>query len=209
MASIMSQDKLGYKLGFTLEDLAANQQGFLSPAQRQQLSQQRPAWRTLQSVGASLSGGVTLAALSATLGSQMAIILGAPLVVVGMGSTVCLGALAVAAHQLASRHWRYIEVDLSVGCVGSANGRAYLYLETNRLGLEHYFLRIQGKRFPVSRSVFFAFQDCKRYRVYYAPRSQILLSAEMIGMAETQVMPGIESRQIRLSRARRFDDDIE
>jgi hypothetical protein len=205
----MSQDTLMNTLDFTTQDLVANHQGMLSPAQREWLSHQRPSWWTPQAISAVLSSGTALTVLGATVIGKVAFLLGLPMAGFGLGMTLYLGATAWTMHRSLVHRWRRIEDDLRAGSVGVANGRAYLYLHTNRVGLEHYSLRIQGKKFDLQRRAFFAFQDCKRYRVYFAPQSRLLLSAEMLTNGEERVIPGVESTHIRRSRARRFDEGIE
>lgn len=174
----MTEPSAGHAAPMTLEqalrfdaaDLQANRGGRLSPRQTQAL---RTAWRRTLALHAGLL-------LAITLGATIALFLGwrteSPvLTIVGIALTVCnafvLGLLAQAAMRFRG--------DTSGTPVRVLEGQAERTLRVNpRARSAAYFVRLGGGEIRVNKPVFNAFAEGGRYRVYRAPASGQVLSAE-------------------------------
>ncbi len=167
----MVEDSLNRALEFTVEDLAANRNGFLSSAQRLQLEQQR--WKGAR-------GYVLLAAVFGVV----ALIPALRFFTSSIRDTndligACIfGALTLALAWTAYTRWQQIHFDAARGTASVISGIVRLETRTVNRGNVVYKLKIQGLDFQVSEAALQVFTDGETYRVYYAPESKIVLSAE-------------------------------
>ncbi|GAB4511988.1 MAG: hypothetical protein OHK0046_10840 [Anaerolineae bacterium] len=161
----MSDVILQSVLRFTDEDLAANRQKRLSPAQQQHLNQQLMQW----------AGTAT-----AALGFAAFLFL------------IVQNLLFIAiVSGLAGLYFLYRTVmvlsDLRAGEVANISGKAHIerkqQTDDDAERKPQYILTIGLKRFEGISHVIGAFEEGHDYIVYYAPRSEQILSAERIEYA--------------------------
>jgi hypothetical protein len=166
----MSAVSLSEALQFTPDDLAANREGRLSAAQSERLRHLR---RRSVMVGLSmivLIGLVAAALLFVALRNQSGI-----LQLVGIGVTITNAAIT----GVLARNWLRLSGDLRDGRASALTGEArHTIRVTGRIA--NYLLRVEREEMNVSKPVFFAFEEGRRYRFYRAPASRVLLSAEPI-----------------------------
>jgi hypothetical protein len=149
-------------------DIAANRDGHLSEAQRDRLHglRARTGW-----IGA---GVVLLTTLAAALllffGEQQDSVV---LRYVGIGVTLC----NAAAVGLFARQWLRLSADLRGGQVASAAGSLRHTIRiSGRVAV--YIIEVDAVRFTVDKSIFFGFEEGRRYRLYWSPAARVLLAAE-------------------------------
>lgn len=157
-------------LRFDAADLQANREGRLSPRQALAL---RTGWRRTLALHIGLL-------LAITLGATIVLFVGwrydSPvLTVIGIALTVCnafvLGLLAQATMRFRG--------DTSGAPLRVLHGRVERTLRVNeRARSAAYFVRVEGSEIRVNKPVFNAFAEGGQYRVYRAPASGQVLSAE-------------------------------
>lgn len=155
-------------LGYGAADLAENQAGRLSAAQRDQL--QKSARRALM-IGVLIVVGIGLAATLLLYVGRLneSIILN----IVGIALTLVNAVILVTVVQNRLR----IGGDLSAGTVTAVSGTlARTVRVQNRLVT--YVLKVGDQEINVSRAVFSTFADGGRYRLYRTPVSKALVGAE-------------------------------
>ncbi len=159
------EEVLAAALKFTDDDLAMNAAGRLSPAQAAMLQRRR-------TVGAILIGG-----LCATVGFF--------LLIGTVGATASLGPILLAmlvflAFALAVGAIPAVRIsrDLQQG-VKVAEGRVALDM-TPAQNSATYKVQIDGQKFKVQKRAFLAFKNGDPYRIYYAPNTKTILSAEWL-----------------------------
>lgn len=154
-------------LNFTEIDLNANRTGDISLAQADRL---RRTWqRTLATSLAVLIGVGLAAALFLYFGQrQQTFILSFIGIVLTVVNAYVMGRLVQARFRYTGdRRPPVIVQDGVIERVLRVVGRGRLYL-----------LKIDGRELYVTRPIFNAFEDGKRYRLYRAPASKTILSAE-------------------------------
>jgi uncharacterized membrane protein YidH (DUF202 family) len=155
-------------LNFSAEDLAANRAGALSDAQKARLAR---GWRrTLWIIVALVVGFGLVATILLFLGQQNA----SPILsVIGVTITV-INAVIVG---LGAQNYLRTSSDLRGGRVATISG---IVSHTIRVSgrTATYVLKVDGQDIIVPKPVFFAIEDAKPYRLYRAPASKTLLSAE-------------------------------
>lgn len=157
-------------LEFTDDDLAANREGRLSAAQAERLHRLR---RRAMTVGVSVVAAIgVIATVFLFLGQYNG---SSILSLVGIGVTICNAAVA----GVMLRNWLRLGADLRAGAVQTLNGKVEHTLRV--VGrVPTYILTIDGQELQVGRPVFFAIHENERYRLYRAPGSRILLTAELM-----------------------------
>jgi len=153
-------------LGFTLDDLQANREGRMTHQQRLPLESRRNTWTGWR-----------------VLIFTLCIVLGAVFVANQM-TAFAIGTGVFSLLFYAFSRWQmspYVS-DLREGSVKAAEGRVKLDIHHHdKVGnREDFIVSMMNKRFYVKRHVFDAFENANAYRVYFAPKSQILLSAEWL-----------------------------
>lgn len=155
-------------LNFSAEDLAANRAGGLSDAQRARLTRgwQRTVWIIAGLVVAFGLLATILLFLGQRNESPILGIIGITITVVN-AVLVGLGAQSYLRTTSDLRGGRVTVLDGVVTHTIRVTGRAATYI-----------LKLDGQEIIVPKVVFFAFEDSKPYRLYRAPASKTLLSAE-------------------------------
>lgn len=151
-------------LAFSEEDLAANQGGDLSPDQVVVFKQQRNLQTLIAGFYALVVAFLTFMMLAAprSIGPMLFLGLLFSLLVFWIGR--------VAPWQL--------NRDLRDG-VQSAEGRIELDLRSAENGTT-YFVKLDDRKFKVKKPAFLAFKNGDPYRIYYAPNTKTILSAEWL-----------------------------
>lgn len=164
----MDGNALPAALGFAPNDLEANRQGKLSPAQIERLKGIRR--RNTLIAGAwfiALVLGATILFYLSQLNSNL-ILFGA-----GGALTVC-NAIMVGR---AGRAYMLIGGDLRASQVEVLKGEVERILRRSR-ARDNYLLRISGAELHVTKDVFIGFRHMAPYRIYRSCISRVLLSAE-------------------------------
>lgn len=158
-------------LQFTRSDLAANQQGKLSPAQAARI--QRARRRQLLGAALLFFCFVNGATMMLFAGQRE----GNPILSGAGGALIVMNALLVG---LVGRGSMRVSSDLRAGSVEALAGEVERVLRKGPQG-EMYLLRIAGADLRVSKEVFLGFRHERSYRIYRSKGSRMLLSAEAIG----------------------------
>ena len=158
-------------VGFTEEDLAANSAGRFSDAQHARLTEKlnrRPAAKDL-AVSFLPVALVGLCVLLTTNRSQNS---GPSLVFLIGGAAV----LVLLFNWFADAYPKMqVRKDLQAGSPQVVEGRIQFKVERGM-----YFATIEGTRLPLKQSDILAFKNGDPYRIYYAPYSKTILSAEWL-----------------------------
>lgn len=171
------QQMLSDTFDFTDQDLAANQQGVISPRQVELLQRKRrhSGLITLFSaVVLIIMGGIGL----------MFVLLLPPFGVILMLFLIYAG------YQVWKR-WSALERDLREGLVAQVEGLINLDIRqsTRTTGTSsrqryetviRYFVRVGNIKLRVDRPMFFAFKNGDPYRIYYLPRYKHIVSVEWL-----------------------------
>lgn len=178
------QPTLSHALQFTESDLTANQQGFITTGQVDFLKRHL-IWKGCSFILISVTSLVVLLVIEYNLivgGSQqrdealqfygLAIFF----LIAGFFGLIALGYLFVDVLD--------VYRDIKERRIAAAEGWANLNIYNYRAGLKYhepkYRLNISDQRFVVDQKTFLAFKNNDPYRLHYAPRSKILLSAEWL-----------------------------
>jgi hypothetical protein len=156
-------------LSFTERDLRSNQEGELSDSQVERLRRERSAYLGRSAIVLSISpvaGIYAVAEAGRLLHSAVPLLL--------------LVALALGCYALyVWLRLRRLDGDLRSGYAAYVEGAARRSTSHDPTRGQHrYTLTVGDLRFEVSKRVYDAFEDDQRYRVYYTPNTQTLLSAE-------------------------------
>lgn len=155
-------------LGFGEADLTTNRAGRISERQRQQLNDQGKQlsflYGTLYTV---VVGGFFITVFSETHGWTPATLLIGGLVGLALGAVV------------AFTTWQPYSLDLAEGIVESIQGRVALNLAAF-WPRSRPTLWVQEKRFEITRKIGSAFEEDRRYRIYFAPNTNTILSAQLL-----------------------------
>ena len=166
------QTRLMQSMGFTQDDLAANREGRLSEIQHYNLQVRRQ--RSVM-IGLAL---ILVAAFVATL----LIFLGGQddgsviLVLIGIGVTICSAALT----GVFARFWMRLTADISDGSVQEYSGKLERVVKPVNRRVVNYMIRVGAAEAFVSKEAFETFEHLLQYRIYRAPHTGALLSAERI-----------------------------
>lgn len=159
-------------IGFTEEDLDANREGYMSKRQRVILGSNRTFWNTLTTFAAILA--IPLAFLF-----SFCSFISAPSSSFKLGNMALFCLLIAGIIYFMKRKWARVIDDLRTGDVSAIEGRVKLDF-ADRGNWSLYSLAISGEIFNVKKSVFLAFKNGDPYRIYYAPHSKTILSAEWL-----------------------------
>jgi hypothetical protein len=160
-------------LDFTDEDLAANREGYLTKRQLLRLSQRQNSWTM----------GVVLAAIGSVFLCAFAIMDG-----IRIGDTVSsrvgiIGLIAILAGGFVLYTWTKgarFAVDLRQGELEAVEGRVALDVISQGSSGNAYTVQIEDRTFAINKPIFLAFKNGDPYRIYYAPHSRTILSAEWL-----------------------------
>lgn len=163
------------------EDIAENAAGRLAVPQRKRLRQEQMRYWT--GVGTALLLKVLTLLLYGQLLTQDVSSAGLALVIAF--------AVAMSGFALWSA-WKalILQMDIQAGEVAAFEERVFMDVGQRPAGYmltAHYALHGDGLTFPVEKTAFLAFQNGAAYRVYYSPRSKVLLGAERLH--ETNISP--------------------
>lgn len=168
------QAELMAVLPFDEEDLAANQDGYMSKHQRRMLRVNCLIWQ-----------GVTLLIVG-ILGMAIFNVLKKRAIYdtyQGTDNTYSIIALlcfaAIVGFILVWLQWRRYNADLQKGIVFLAESRIFLNVIETR-NFPRYTISLDGAKFYINKSLFLAFKNNDPYRIYYAPSSKVILSAEAL-----------------------------
>jgi hypothetical protein len=152
-------------IGFMEDDLEANREGHISRRQRVILENDQTFRNTLITFAAILAIPLTLL-FSCISFSEF-------------GNTALFCFLIAGIIFFMRRSWARVNDDLRMGDVRAIEGWVKLDF-ANRGNWSLYSLAINGEIFSVKKSVFLAFKNGDPYRIYYAPHSKTILSAEWL-----------------------------
>jgi hypothetical protein len=155
-------DMLMNALGYTDEDLAANQNGQLGPTQRAQLTGNLNNWRLLAIVT------IALAALLSVYRGD------------GWATPVAVWLIATPILVYIGVKARAYSLDLHADEVEMVEGLIALDIINRGKNGVAYILDIEDLSFNIRKTVFLAFKNGDPYRLYYAPHSKLLLGAEWL-----------------------------
>jgi hypothetical protein len=170
---LYEQDRLlNGTLGFTDEDLAANQDGYISDKQRLRLKRERRKWKFF----------IVVTLLAYPFG-WMLIVFPETYRPATAGIGVWFGASVTI--FICWLFMRDFDQDLAEGKTQVIRGAIKLGQQLFTIGGQgqqsHYYLRIENMNWTMRKSPFLAFADGDSYAIYYAPHSKTLLSAEWLG----------------------------
>ena len=158
-------------LGFSTDDLAANQQGALSEMQVYRLALRR---RNAIALGVTLLfAAVLIATTLIFLGSQQD---SGILTLLGIAVTLCSAALT----GVFSRFWLRLSADLRRGEVMVTEGELVRVVKPVTRRVVNTLIRIDDVEVMVTKEAFDAFDHEHPYRLYRTPYTGILLSAERL-----------------------------
>ena len=163
------EERLMDALRFDEDDLEANEAGYLSERQLKRLKSMRTSAALALIILALLFSSVFL-----FLASRSGSVSGA-LPFLGVGSLLLVVLFLVyrsRVYPLAS--------DLRENETLASEGRIDLSLKHQQQNRIEYFVRVNEMRFRVKKETFFALKNGDPYRIYYAPRSKQILSAEWL-----------------------------
>jgi hypothetical protein len=157
-------------LRFSPDDLNANRAGLLADGQRDRLLRQWTVTRVPFIIALIVIG--LLATVFLFFGGES----DSPVLnVIGVGLTLVNAAIV----GLAANTWLRTRRDVRDGRVQTLEGELRHTIRINRR-VRVYMLDIAGERLAVPRPVFNAFEEGVRYRLYRAPFTGLLLSAERV-----------------------------
>jgi hypothetical protein len=165
-------------LCFTHEDLKANREGYMTFEQRRYL-RERQWWKTLYGL-AFLAFLSFLVHVALNYSTQSTIICMPPLYILyGVCGIIgiIVGIAAIFAYQSLTKK------DTFKGLVSAASGKVVKkkypqeFMKTTRWT---YVIEVGGQILRVSAREFDAFDESPEYRIYYAPNTRTLLSAERV-----------------------------
>ncbi|MDZ4769465.1 MAG: hypothetical protein SGJ24_10075 [Chloroflexota bacterium] len=169
-SSDIERPTLDTALKFTADDLARNRAGRLSDSQTARLQM---TWRLMRTV-------VIVGLLAVGLFATVFLYFGGEtgnlsLTIVGVGLTL----LNAAIMGVGANRYLRIQRDLREGVVGVLEGTLRHTIRINR-SAKTYILDVGGERLVVPRDLFNAFEEGAPYRLYRAPYTKILFSAERV-----------------------------
>lgn len=164
----MFDEKLARVLNFTEEDLVANRQGYMTKEQRVKLRKMVIKRGIYQPLGVFW---IYTAVIFFLIFSGAAHAQGRDLRAISVvGFVVASVAMGIYTYYA----WRRLRDDLHKGDVAMEAGR--IALEVGMRGRNS--LTIQMTTFAINAETLLAFRNDARYRIYYAPHTKLILSAE-------------------------------
>lgn len=165
----MEQVDLATALGFSADDLAANRAGRLSEAQDRRL---RTGWRRQLIV-------TVILVIALMLGATVVLFIGqrgdsAALTFIGVLLTVINAGVV----GLAAQNYLRVSGDRARGGVLATSGAITRTLRVVSGRVTVCIVKVNGEDVIVSKPVFNAFEEGKRYTLYRTPVSKTLLSVE-------------------------------
>ncbi len=160
-------------IGFTEEELEANREGYMSKRQRSRLNAKHSSWgiRTILAVGITLflcaSAIIDGNRIGDTVESRVAII----------GFICIVGGTAIIYTRLKGANFT---ADLRKGDIHIIEGRVVLDVSNQGNRGDFYTVRVEDTTFATNKPIFLAFKNGDPYRIYYAPHSKTILSAEWL-----------------------------
>jgi hypothetical protein len=165
-------EHLMWAIGFTEEDLEANQDRYITKRQRLILNRERTEWRLF------CYSAVVLSPIACAAAIVDGILIGDTIASrIGIISLICL--LTAIFFTYCYLKWQQYDADLSKGDVAVVEGHVTLSWYQERNGTK-YKIKMQSRTFIVSKSIFNTFKDGDFYAVYYSPHTKKLLSAEWL-----------------------------
>lgn len=153
-------------LEFSPQDLEANRNGYLSEVQNYRLRMKRQR---------AILTGVAIILVMAFI-ATFCIFLGNPIMaLIGISITICSAAMT----GIFARYWMRVSGDIHEGKVLALTGKLEKVVRV-QFRMLVYILRMNQGEFVVSKETFNAFQHEAEYKLYRAPYSGALLSAEKI-----------------------------
>lgn len=167
--------RLSTALRFTEADLAANQQGFITDDQTARLRMLRGRPGSILVIIILVLSVVLLgiaSSLVTTYFQFQSVYCSAIFLLIGgvIGQIALIQSLPPALR---------IGRDIRERRIASIEGRIQIEFHSRNNGTS-YYARMNGKRFEIDKKTFLAFKNDDPYRLYYAPRSKVLLSAEWL-----------------------------
>jgi hypothetical protein len=164
----MFDEKLARVLNFTEEDLTANRQGYMTKKQRVKLRTMVRKRTIYQPLGVFW---IYLAVIFFLIFSGAADTNGRDMRgIVAVGFVVASVAMGIYTYYA----WRRLHADLHKGDVAMEAGR--IALEVGMRGKNS--LTVQYTTFSINAETLLAFRNDAHYRIYYAPHTKLILSAE-------------------------------
>jgi len=162
---------LATALKFSHDDLIANRDGYMTKKQRKRLHRIGLSQYLPSAVGSIVFGAAFFLCLSLFLMALRDDTLSILLATFGFMSLWLAGYAYV--------QWRKFKADLEKGAVELTEGqiRLNIYGFSRHIG---FSIGIEKQSFSVKRGILLAFKNGEPYRIYYAPRTRTLLSAEQI-----------------------------
>ncbi len=169
-ASEVARPSLAEALTFSSDELNANRDGRLTDGQAARLLRE---WRRARTplIGALIVIGMLATVFLFFGGENDSPVLN----VIGAGLTLVNAAIV----GVAANTWLRTRRDVRDGRVEMLEGELRHTIRINRR-VRVYMLDIAGQRLAVPRQVFNAFEEGARYRLYRAPYTGLLLSAERL-----------------------------
>ncbi|MCC7445844.1 MAG: hypothetical protein IT324_00435 [Anaerolineae bacterium] len=158
-------------LDFTADDLESNQHGMLT--ERQQAVVRRKGWQQVRSL---LLWGIYAGVMAVLYVLVQPSQTSWPLLSWAITILFSIGALGYLVMAIA--RWRDIRAALQNGSVQSVEGLITPEKKVRGGGFRRF--RMGDIVFDISRAESLAFEDAAQYRVYYMPRSKILVAAERL-----------------------------
>jgi hypothetical protein len=123
---------------------------------------------------------VTVAAVISALPlAFLCVILSGPGVNMKIGNVILAFVLVGIILAFARHRWRWFNDDLRKGEIANIEGRVRLDIADNGRS-SSYSVAIEKTIFRINKQVFLAFKNGDPYRIYYAPHSMKMLSAEWL-----------------------------
>jgi hypothetical protein len=163
----MFNENLARALDFTEDDLATNREGKLSTRQKEFL--RRKAFSEIKDQPAVQRFGCfwLLLLVGLFVGA-----IGGDVVTVTVARLVVGLPVIILVFQF-FRVWRHIGMDMDKGTVTSDTGKVSL-----KVGEYDHLLSFPNVAFAIGEDVLLAFHNDESYRIYYAPNTRVILSAE-------------------------------
>jgi hypothetical protein len=165
-------------IGFTLEDLQANRDGYMTKHQRKELNYRRRLIRVARLgliMFAPVMVGLYVQGASAPKDGMM---LTSEVILI---NAVFLAVLLLIAFGITFLLLHNLNKDLRKGDVVALEGRVQIYEMGSESRGKIYFLAIDETSFRVSKAVSEAFHKGDDYRIYIAPNTRTILSADWLG----------------------------
>jgi hypothetical protein len=172
------EQMLSVAMRFTEEDLEANRRGLLSEAQLDRFRRNRTRLLALNGVAFVGLGLASLLCIAPLFGVDIGVLVAA-------GFVALFASIILAFSVKRANTWRS---ELYSGKAAALEGRVRLDVRPAGNNVATYIVAIDDQKFGVRKDVFLAFKNGDPYRLYYAPQSKTLLSAEWLRDESPQEM---------------------